>query len=302
MADCQCHPEKLTCARHAGRVTFRIMFEYLFLSLSHSDIEASNQLSQKLEAAGHKVWIGPGAGGDAQQQRQTDFAIERSDALILCLSPQALEQEQIGRELAVAQAADKPIFLVKLQPDTLPPDMESELAGRPLVDLSDDFDAGLEALLALLSGDEGGAAAAAEDGEVLGGDDYGEIDALPGEAELWSEAGYYWFKKWKTLVRILVTLTGRRLIFFWDSRDIWKWKPREADELEEAFPMAIPLDQITAVGDVYRPKTFLVFSAAKPYVEIEAGDGQRHRFTLQENFESRIDALRDATTSRDTDN
>ena len=51
-------------------------------------------------------------------------------------------------------------------------------------------------------------------------------------------------------------------------------------------------------GDVYRPKTFLVFSTAKPYVEIEAGDGQRHRFNLQENFEARIDALRDATTGK----
>ena len=95
-----------------------------------------------------------------------------------------------------------------------------------------------------------------------------------------------------------MTLTGRRLIFFWDSRDIWKWKAREADELEEAFPMDIPLDEIKAVGDVYRPKTLLVFSSAKPYVEIEASGGQLYRFNLQENFEAQIDLLRQSTTGR----
>jgi hypothetical protein len=274
------------------------MFEYLFLSVSHSDLEKTNQLSQKLEAAGHKVWLGQGASGDAQQQRQTDFAIERSDAFVLGLSPQALEQEEIGRDLAVAQAADKPIFLVKLRPVTLPPEMEAELAGRPLVNLSDDFDAGLEELLDLLAGRQVGVGESDEAEVFFGGEHYGEMPALPGEQAVWSEAGYYWFKKWKTLVRVLVTLTGRRLIFFWDSRDIWKWKAREADELEEAFPKDIPLDEIKAVGDVYRPKTLLVFSSAKPYVEIEAGDGQLHRFSLQENFDPQIDTLREAVTGR----
>jgi hypothetical protein len=178
--------------------------------------------------------------------------------------------------------------------------MEAELAGRPLLNLSDDFDTGVEELLALLTGRQIGVGDGDETEAFFGGDYYGEMPALPGEQVIWSEAGYYWFKKWKTLVRVLVTLTDRRLIFFWDSRDIWKWKPREADELEESFPMAIPLDEITAVGDFHRPKTFLVFSTAKSYVEIEASGGQLHRFSLQENFEAQIDLLRDSVTNRNS--
>jgi hypothetical protein len=264
-------------------------FEYIVLSVSHSDQRLTDRLTGRLEAEGHKVLLGQGA-GDPQQQRQMEFAIERSDAFVLLLAPEPLAQDGAGRELALAQAADKPIFVVQSGPVTLPPELESDLAGRPLVDIGDDFDAGLEKLLALLAGEDIGVGQA-EEAAVFGDDRYGEVPALPGEQAIWSEAGYYWFKKWKTLVRILAIQTGQRLLLFWDSRDIWKWKPREADELEEAFPMAIPLDQITAVGDVYRPKRFLIFTAAKPYVEIEVGQGASHKFSLQEDFEDHINSL-----------
>ena len=274
-----------------------MMYKYLYLNTAHSDIETTKQLTERLEAAGHKVWLGQGAGGGDQQQRQTEFAIERSDAFVLLLAPETLAQGDAGRKLALAQAADKPIFLLQLRPVSLSPEMEANLAGRPLVDFSDDFDAGLEELLALLAGKQRGVGEADQAAAIFGGDYYGEIPALPGEQEIWSEAGYYWFKKWKTLVRILTIQTGRRLLFFWDSRDIWKWKPREADDLEEAFPMAIPLDEITIVGEVYRPKSFLIFATAKPYVEIEAGLGEPHRFNLQENFDAHIDLLRQSIIS-----
>lgn len=267
------------------------MSKYIYLRISHSDEEIINPLSHELEAAGHKVWLGQDA-GNAQQRRQTEFAIERSDAFILGLSPEAVVEDGVVQELAVAQAANRPIFVIQLRPVTLIDEWMKDLAGRPLVDFSDDFDAGLQELLALLAGEEGGAGAEELAESALGGEYLGEVPALPGEEELWSAAGYYWFKKWKTLVRVLVTQTDRRLIFFWDSRDIWKWKPREADELEETFPLAIPLEEITNVGQVYRPKTLLVFTAAKPYVEIEAGEGHLHRFSLQTDFEALIDTLR----------
>jgi hypothetical protein len=256
----------------------------------------ANRLTGRLETAGHKVLLAQGAGpGAAQQQRQMEFAIERSDALILALSPETLEQGEASQELALAQAAGKPIFLVQLRPVSLSPEMEAGLAGRPLVDVGDDFDAGLEELLAMLAGEQSGVGEADQTAAIFGGDYYGEMPVLPGEQEIWSEAGYYWFKKWKTLVRILVIQTGRRLLFFWDSRDIWKWKPREADELEEAFPMAVSLEQITAVGDVYRPKAFLVFTTSKPYVEVEVGEGRLHKFSLQEDFDAYINVLRQST-------
>ena len=55
-------------------------FEYIYLHAPHSDEKMINQLAGGLEAAGHKVLLSQGAGtGAAQQQRQTEFASERSD-------------------------------------------------------------------------------------------------------------------------------------------------------------------------------------------------------------------------------
>ena len=46
-----------------------------------------------------------------------------------------------------------------------------------------------------------------------------------------------------------------------------------------------------AVGDVYWSKSFLVFTTSKPYVEVEAGEGRLHKFSLQTDFEARVDQL-----------
>jgi hypothetical protein len=271
------------------------MNEYLYFKTSHSDKELARQLVKELEAVGYKVWLSQGPGDDAdRQQRQARFAIERSDAFLLGLSPALLAEEGAGQELALAQEAGKAIFLARLRPVDLSAEWQAALADRPVVDLSDDFAAGLAELLSSLAGS--GAAADADDvsGNFFGGDYVGKVPALAGEQIAWSDSGLYWFKTWKTLVRVLVTQTNQRLLFFWDSRDIWKWKPREADELEEAFPMSLPLDQITAVDQIHKPKSFLIFATGRPYVDIMTAGNQPHRFSLESDFEARINALRDA--------
>jgi TIR domain len=272
------------------------MYEYIFLSTSHSDNEAINKLLEKLEAAGHKVWLSQAAADTVQQQRQTEFAIERSEAFILVLDPETVAVAESFRGLALAQEAGKPIFLVQISPVSLPADLETSLDGRPLVDLSSDFEAGFAELLSLLAGPEARMDMDVGEpmGDFFGGEHFGRVVALPGEQIVWSESGLYWYKKWKTLVRVLVTMTGQRLIFFWDERDIWKWKPREADELEKTFPIIQPLDEISNVGELHRPKAFLIFATGKPYVEIQATGGQLHRFSLQKDFETNISSLRDA--------
>jgi len=273
-----------------------MMYEYIFLSASHSEQKIVDKLVEKLEAAGHKVWLSPVTVDDVQQQRQTEFAIERSEAFVLTLDPETMEAAEGFRGLALIQETGKPIFMVQLRPVSLPVDLETGLDGRPLVDLSSDFDAGFAELLSLLAGPEAVMDVGEPTGDFFGGEYFGRVPALPGEQIVWSESGLYWFKKWKTLVRVLVTMTGQRLIFFWDERDIWKWKPREADELEEAFPILLPLDEIAIVGEIHRPKAFLIFATGKPYVEIQATGGRQHRFSLQKDFQNNIDTLRDTAT------
>lgn len=277
-----------------------LMNEYIYLRLSHSDKEAAERLSDELEKAGHKVWLSQGlADGAGQQQKQVQFAIERSDAFVLGLGPDLLTETGTHKELALAQEADKPVFVAQLRPVSLSAEWETALADRPVADLSDDFEAGLAELLSSLAGSGATVDAAAADaddvsGNFFGGDYVGKVPALAGEQIVWSDSGLYWFKNWKTLVRVLLTLTNRRLIFFWDSRDIWKWKTREADELEEAFPMALPLEQIMAVGEINKPKSFLIFATGRPYVDIMTAGNQQHRFSLETDFETHIDALREA--------
>lgn len=270
---------------------------YLFLYASHSDEDTTKQLTTKLEEAGYKVWLGQ-AGDDEQQRRQTEFAIERSDAYLLALTPETVNAAGVSRELALAQKADKPIYLIQLRPVNLPESWQSELAEWSLVDASGDFDAGLAELLALLADDPDAAVGEqTPTGDFFGGEKLGRVPALPGERIIWSEAGLYWFNKWRNLVRVLAVLTGQRLIFLWDSRDMWKWKPREADTLEETFPLILSLDRITAVGEVHRPKSFLIFATGKPHVDIMVDGRQLHRFSLEtKEFETLIDTLRDAAT------
>jgi hypothetical protein len=272
-----------------------MMYEYIFLSTSHSKQLIVDSLVEKLEAAGHKVWLGQGGNG-GQQERQREFAIERSDAYLLALDQETPDAAGISHDLAQAKDAGKPIFLAQLRTVSFTPDLEAAIEDWPLVDLNSDFDAGFAELLSLLAGPVAMMDVGEPTGDFFGGEHFGRVPALPGEQIVWSESGLYWYKKWKTLVRVLVTMTGQRLIFFWDERDIWKWKPREADDLEESFPLVQPLDEIVIVGEVHRPKALLIFATGKPYVEIEAKGGQQHRFSLQKDFETNIDSLRDAVT------
>ena len=272
-----------------------MMYEYIFLNSSHSEQTVIDSLAEKLEAAGHKVWLGQHGNG-AQQQRQREFAMERSDAYLLALAQETPDTAGIIKDLAQAKDAGKPIFLAQLRPVSFAPDLEAAIEECPLVDLSGDFDAGFAELLSLLAGPEAVMDVGEPTGDFFGGEYFGRVPALPGEQIVWSESGLYWYKKYRTLVRVQVTMTGQRLIFFWDERDIWKWKPREADELAEAFPLVQPLDEITIVGEIHRPKTLLIFATGKPYVEIEAKGGQLHRFSLEKDFETNIDSLRNAAT------
>jgi hypothetical protein len=274
----------------------RMKNTYLFLIASHSNRKVVEQLSTKLEEAGYRVWLGQG-GDDSQQRRQTEFAIERSDTCLLALSPEAPGAANVARELALVQEAGKPLYVVQVSPTSLPNEWNRLLADRPIVDLSDDFDAGLAKLLAVLAGSEAGEDEGDQPGNFFGGEYFGRVPALPGEKIIWSDGGLYWFKKWRTLVRVLVTLTERRLIFFWDARDNWKWKSREADELEDSFPLLLPLDQITAVGEINKPKSFLIFATGRPYVEFTAGN-QLHRFSLETEFDARIETLRNAVAGQ----
>jgi len=264
--------------------------EYLFLCQDTDLQNVVEKIITMLEAAGYKPWLNEGQNaGDLS--RQVIFAIERSDAFLLLLSREAMEADFIHRQFEIAEQSQKPIAALMLQPDSLPFEWQERLVGRPVFDICENFDDGFGQLLDWLEGSPD-STAVEKATDIFGGGDYSEIPKLQDEEEIWSVAGYYWFKNWRTLTRIMTLLTTKRLIFLWDMRDIWKWKPREYEALEEAFPISIALNNIAEVRPVNRQKILFV-TMSQAYAEIVAGDGTVHKYTLLQDFDENVARIKE---------
>lgn len=268
--------------------------EYLFISFSPVDRDFVEQLVGRLESAGYKTWL---AEEDAESgdrlARQNAFAIERSDAFLLALSSESIEFASFHKQMRIAEGAGKPILAVILDPMSLPPDLENELNDRPMIEFGQDLDDGFETLVKWLEDGEKPTTSETVSVEWIGDEIIGQIQRLPKENDYWVDDGYYWYKNWKTLTSIKAHLTNKRLIFFWDSRDAWKWNQKEWDELGEVFPISIFLTDIISVGQVQKPKTLWVFATSRPFVEIEMRGGDKHKITLNNNFEVRVNSLQE---------
>jgi hypothetical protein len=73
-------------------------------------------------------------------------AIENSALLLVALSPNAIQSDNIRKELDLAESSRKPIVPAMIAEVNIPPAMKYQLAGIRLVDLSKDLDAGLRIL------------------------------------------------------------------------------------------------------------------------------------------------------------
>ncbi len=269
--------------------------EYLFLCQVLNHKEVVENIATRLETAGYKPWLDESQTDD-YLSRQASFAIERSDAFLLLLSAEAMDSDLVRRQFEVADQSEIPIAAIVLRPDSVPFEWQERLAGRPVFDVAEDFDDGLGKLIDWL---EGSAASTTVEkaADIFGGDDYSEIPKLQDEEELWSVAGYYWFKNWRTLTSVRALLTTERLIFLWDMRDVWKWKPREYEALEEAFPISIALSKITEVKPVVRQKILFV-TISQAYAEIAASDGSVHKYTLLQDFDENVTRIRELVDQR----
>jgi len=268
--------------------------EYIFISHALVDHEIVAKLAAQLKNAGYKTWQDEEVDSlGAELGQQTIFAIERSDAFLLALSAQSFESERVVRQLEVAERSQRPILIANMEQAEPPSELNQEIAGRPVFDLSQNFDEGFNRLVDHLEGGNVDATPTEAEAGTLGGDPYPEIPMMSREEILWSEQGYYWYKKWGNLVRVETVLTNKRLIFFWDSRDAWKWKKREWDELTEEFPISVLLSEITEVGAVQKPKALLIFATSAPYAEITTNNDKSHKITLSQNFDEKLEILRE---------
>jgi tetratricopeptide (TPR) repeat protein len=121
----------------------------IFISYSREDADFADRLQADLHARGHDVWGGRlQLEGGRDWADMIDMAIDRCEALIVVLSPDALASERVRTEYGYAQDHGKRIIplLVRQVPQMPPP-----LHSLQCIDFQHSYDAGVRELLIALT-------------------------------------------------------------------------------------------------------------------------------------------------------
>lgn len=105
----------------------------LFISHASADRPSCEQIARTLEPT-HEVWYGPSPHVGKEWRDQTLRKLEWCEGFVCLLSPAWVESEHCQEEYAIARQSGKPIFPVKIQPNTNIPD---ELLETEIVDFSE---------------------------------------------------------------------------------------------------------------------------------------------------------------------
>jgi TIR domain len=124
---------------------------YVFLSYSSRDTDLVKRLIASLNKAGHTVWVDRREiAGGARWPGEIVDAIEAAAAVLVALSPAAMDSEHVRKELALAVDATKLILPVWIERTTVSKKLKYYLADVQQIDLASDFEAGLQAVLSAL--------------------------------------------------------------------------------------------------------------------------------------------------------
>jgi hypothetical protein len=108
----------------------------VFLSYAQSDRETARELATHLKEAGHKVWYADDALFPGQNiALETGKALDKAEAVVVLLSPQALKSDGVRQEIEFALGA--PQFRGRLIPVMVKPtaDIPWILKKLPIVKL-----------------------------------------------------------------------------------------------------------------------------------------------------------------------
>ena len=120
----------------------------IFISYSRKDSEVVDRLNQKLAAAGLDVWLDREdmQGGDLWR-RQIVEAIANCSAFVIILSPNSVQSNNARKELDIAEEKSRRIIPVMISKISIPAEMEYQLVGVQIIDLSSNLEAGLNRLI-----------------------------------------------------------------------------------------------------------------------------------------------------------
>jgi hypothetical protein len=121
---------------------------HLFVSYSRRDSAIVDRLVGDLATAGIRAWIDRGGivGGATWTNTLVD-AIRDAMAVLVAVSPDAVDSIDVGKEIAVAVDAKRPLLPVTLRPTKDMKGLAYHLAHLQKIDLVSDFDAGFASLL-----------------------------------------------------------------------------------------------------------------------------------------------------------
>jgi hypothetical protein len=89
--------------------------QHVFVSYRRSDSPIADALEKRLEDAGYGVWLDRSdIGGGSPWRSEIEGALQRADAVVFLLSQQALESDEVYRELKRAKELEKPIVPLRL--------------------------------------------------------------------------------------------------------------------------------------------------------------------------------------------
>ena len=108
----------------------------VFISYAVKDRVRVSKLVEGLQKAGVSVWIDmAGIEVAAMWSKEIVSAIRECKVLLLSISPQSTESENVVKELALASERKKPIIPIYLEPAEIPETMEYQLAGIQRVEV-----------------------------------------------------------------------------------------------------------------------------------------------------------------------
>ena len=121
---------------------------YIFLSYSRRDSQFVDALRSRLESNGIQVWVDrTDIQGGSQWRSEIVKAIEGADSIIVILSPNSIQSDNVRKELDIAESHKSKIIPVEIGRVTIPPDFEYQLAGLQRIEMGNNFDAGFSQLL-----------------------------------------------------------------------------------------------------------------------------------------------------------
>jgi hypothetical protein len=120
----------------------------IFISYSIKDAEVADRIHQKLVKEGLDVWVDREdlQGGDLWR-RQIVEAIASCSAFVIILSPDSVRSNNTRKELDIAEGKNRRIIPVMISKINIPSEMEYQLAGVQVIDLSSNLEAGLDRLI-----------------------------------------------------------------------------------------------------------------------------------------------------------